>query len=129
MAHASTVIFNDLSASAITVNGPKSSTVLSEATTVHGETEDHTVFAYRPTDTEVETWTMTLVDLTNAMKINLHNFFYTEVRGSNDTFTFTHTDKVARAGCRFLQDKLTWQRMSAKQWSVEVKIRVPVEVV
>ena len=128
MAFASTVIFNDLSAPTVTVNGPKSSSVLSEATTVHGETEDHTVFAYRPTNTEVDTWTMTLVELTNAMKLALHDFFYTQVRGSNDLFTYTHTDVVAYPGCRFLQDKLTWRRASKALWNVEVKIRVPSEV-
>ena len=124
----STVIFNDLSAPAVTVNGPTTTTVTQEPVTVHAETEDHTIWAYKPTSTEVSTWDFTLVDLTLAMKNNFHAFFYDDAVGPTNTFTYTHTDGTAYTLCRFLQNTLQWSRRSSALWDVAVRIRVPIEI-
>lgn len=127
----STVSFDDLQSGSftpVTVNGPADTRVTQEPISVHGVTEDYTIYSYRPTSTKVSTWQMTLMDLTNAMKQNFHDFFYTRAIGTTNTFTYTHTDGVEYTSCRFLQDRLEWTRTSSKLWNVSIQMRVPSEV-
>ena len=131
MPRTSTVKFDDDvsgGATPVEVNGPVRTRVLQEAQTVHGETEDHTVFSYRPTTVKVSTWDVDLRDLTLAQKNALHDFFWQRANGSGNTFSYTHTDGQQYLGCRFLQDTLSWERESEELWHVSIRLRVPGEI-